>query len=197
MAAGSIATPVAALLSSGFDDVNIKGIVLDITTSEEKHAATLERISLDRTEVGRGENVEIQAYVRTDSGKQFVERIPVQIPADAPSGQLMIMVGDGATLQESSAARVFVPRDLGQLVGAINKIKKNDRLYLRLLRPAPGVVIGSSELPNLPPSMVATLNNERTSGGYTPMTLSQVYERELSPAEFVITGQQVIAVTVK
>jgi hypothetical protein len=29
------------------------------------------------------------------------------------------------------------------------------------------------------------------------MTLSQVYERELSPAEFVITGQQVIAVTVK
>lgn len=197
MAAGSIATPVAALLSSGFDDVHIKGIVLDIRTSEEKHAATLERISLDRTDVGRGENVEIQAYVRTDSGKQFVERIPVQIPADAPSGQLMIMVGDGATLQESSAARVFVPRDLGQLVGAINRIKKNDRLYLRLLRPAPGVVIGSSELPNLPPSMVATLNNDRTSGGYTPMTLSQVYERELSPADFVITGQQVIAVTVK
>ncbi|MEK6337141.1 MAG: hypothetical protein AABM67_19635 [Acidobacteriota bacterium] len=197
MASGSIATPVAALLSSGFDNVNIKSIELDITSSEDKHAATLERISLDRTDVGRGENVEIQAYVRTDSGKQFVERIPVQIPADAPSGQLMIMVGDGATLQESSSARVFVPRDLGQLVGAINRIKKNDRLYLRLLRPAPGVVIGSSELPNLPPSMVATLNNDRTSGGYTPMTLSQVYERELSPADFVITGQQVIAVTVK
>jgi len=197
MAAGSIATPVAALLSSGFDDVNIKSIVLDITSSEEKHAATLERISLDRTEVARGENVEIQAYVRTDSGKQFVERIPVQIPADAPSGQLVIMVGDGATLQESSAARVFVPRDLGQLVGAINKIKKNDRLYLRLLRPAPGVVIGSSELPNLPPSFVATLNNDRTSGGYTPMTLSQVFEQELSPADFVISGQQVISVTIK
>jgi hypothetical protein len=197
MAAGSVAVPVAALLSSGFDGVNIKGITLDITTSEEKHSATLERISLDRTEVARGENVEIQAYVRTDSGKQFVERIPVQIPADAPSGQLMIMVGDGATLQESSVTRAFVPRDLGQLVDAINKIKKNDRLYLRLLRPAPGVVIGSSELPNLPPSMVATLNNDRSSGGYTPMTLSQVYERELAPADFVINGQQVISVTVK
>ena len=197
LAAGSIATPVAALLGSGFDDVNIKGIVMDIASTEEKHAATLERISLDRTDVGRGENVEIQAYVRTDSGKQFVERIPVQIPADAPSGQLMIMVGDGATLQESSAARAFVPRDLGQLVGAINKTKKNDRLYLRLLRPAPGVVIGSSELPNLPPSVVATLNNDRTSGGYTPMMLSPVYERELPPAEFVISGQQVITVTVK
>jgi SpoIVB peptidase S55 len=197
LAAGSIATPVSALLGSGFDEVNIKGIVVDIDSSEEKRAATLERISLDRIEVGRGEKVEIQAYVRTDSGKRFVERIPVQIPADAPSGQLMIMIGDGATLQESSAAKVFVPRDLGQLVGAINKTKKNDRLYVRLLRPAPGVVIGTSELPNLPPSVVATLNNDRSSGGYTPTTLSQVYERELLPAEFVISGQQVISVTVK
>lgn len=197
LASGSIATPVQALLGSGFDEVNIKGIVVDIDASEEKRTATLERISLDRTEVGRGEQVEIQAYVRTDSGKQFVERIPVQIPADAPSGQMMIMIGDGATLQEASAARTFVPRDLGQLVIAINKTKKNDRLYLRLLRPAPGVVIGSSELPNLPPSVVATLNNDRTSGGYTATNLSQVYERELSPAKFVISGQQVISVTVK
>src|SRR3984893_6774763 len=187
LAAGSIATPVQALLGSGFDEVNIKGIVVDIDSSEEKRGATLERISLDRTEVGRGQNVEIQAYVRTDSGKQFVERIPVQIPADAPSVQLMIMVGDGATLQESSAARAFVPKDLGQLILAINKTKKNDRLYLRLLRPAPGVVIGASELPNLPPSVVATLNNDRSSGGYTPTLLAPVYERELSPAEFVIS----------
>ena len=197
MAAGAIATPTAALLSSGFDDVKIKGIVLDITSSEEKNSATLERISLDRIEVGRGENVEIQAYVRTDSGKQFVERIPVQIPAEAPSGPLMITVCDGATLQDASAAKVFVPRELGQLVDAINKTKKNDRLYLRLLRPAPGVVIGSNELPNLPPSVVATLNSERTSGGYTPLALSPVFEKELPPADFVISGQQTITVTVK
>lgn len=197
LAAGAVATPVGALLSSGFDNVDISGVTLDITSSEAKSTANLERISLDRTDVGRGENVEIQAYVRTDSGKQFVERIPVQIPADAPSGQLMIMVGDGATLQESSAAKVFVPRDLGQLVDAINKTKKNDRLYLRLLRPAAGVIIGSNELPNLPPSMVATLNNERGSGGYTALNLSQVFERELPPADFVISGQQVISVMVK
>jgi len=197
MAAGSMAAPAQSLLSSGFDNVNIKGITIDVTSTEDKSAATLERISLDRTEVARGDKVEIQAYVRTDSGKQFVERIPMQIPDDAPSGQLLIMVGDGATLQEASSAKSFVPRELGQLVEAINKMKKNDRLYLKLLRPAPGVVIGSNELPNLPPSMVATLNSERTSGGYTALAISQVFERELAPAEFVITGQQVISVTVK
>jgi hypothetical protein len=195
-AAGSVAAPVASLLSSGFDNVEIEGITLDISSTDTKYAGTLERIALDRTEVRRGEKIEIQAYVRTEAGKQFVQRIPVQIPEDATPGQLLVFVGDGGALQEGSAAKAFVPQDLGQLVRAINKVKKSDRLYVKLFRITNGAVIGTDELPNLPPSVVATLNSDRTSGGYTPTVLSPVYEMELPPAEFVISGQQLIAIDV-
>ena len=184
------------LLSSGFDDVELSGITLDVTSTDTKYAAALERISLDRTEVRRGEKVEIQAYVRTDSGKQFVQRIPIQIPADLPTGQLLIFVGDGGALQEGSSSKMFVPRDLSQLVTAINKVKKSDRLYVKLFRITPGAVIGTNELPNLPPSMVATLNSDRTSGGYIPMALSPIFEMELPAADFVISGQQLIGIDI-
>ena len=196
MASGSIAAPVSSLLASGFDDVQLDGITLDISATETKYSGTLERITLDRTEVRRGEKVEVQAYVRTESGKQFVQRIPVQIPEDAALGQLLVFVGDGGVLQEGSAAKSFVPQDLSQLVKAINTVKKSDRLYVKLFRITSGAVIGTSELPSLPPSMVATLNSDRTSGGYTPTVLSPVYEMELPPAEFVISGQQLIAIDV-
>src|SRR5690348_3615547 len=196
MAAGSIAAPVSSLLTSGFDDVQLDGITLDIASTETKYAGTLERITLDRTEVRRGEKIEVQAYVRTESGKQFVQRIPVQIPEDAGLGQLLVFVGDGGALQEGSAAKAFVPQDLGQLVKAINTVKKSDRLYVKLFRITNGAVIGTSELPSLPPSVVATLNSDRTSGGYTPTVLSPVWETELPPAEFVISGQQLIAIDV-
>jgi hypothetical protein len=196
MAAGSIAAPVSALLTSGFDDVTLDGITLDISSSETKYAGTLERITLDRTEVRRGEKVEVQAFVRTESGKQFVQRIPLEIPNDAALGQLLVFVGDGNALQEGSAAKAFVPQDLSQLVRAINTVKKSDRLYVKLFRITNGAVIGTSELPNLPPSVVATLNSDRTSGGYTPTVLSPVFEMELPPAEFVISGQQLIAIDV-
>lgn len=196
LAAGSIAAPVGSLLTSGFDDVQLDGITLDISSSETKYAGTLERITLDRTEVRRGEKVEVQAYVRTESGKQFVQRIPLQIPEDAALGQLLVFVGDGGSLQEASPSKIFVPQDLSQLVRAINTVKKNDRLYVKLFRITPGAVIGTSELPNLPPSVVATLNSDRTSGGYTPTVLSPVFEKELPPAEFVISGQQLIAIDV-
>ena len=196
LAAGSVAAPVSSLLTSGFDDVQLDGITLDIASTDSKYAATLERIALDRTEVRRGEKIEVQAYVRTESGKQFVQRIPVQIPEDAAVGQLLVFVGDGGALQEGSPTKAFVPQDLGQLVRTINTVKKSDRLYVKLFRITSGAVIGTSELPNLPPSVVATLNSERTSGGYTPTVLSPVSEMELPPADFVVSGQQLIAIDV-
>ncbi len=195
-AAGSVATPIAALLSSGFDNVELGAITLDITSTDERLQGTLDRIALDRNEVRRGETVEVHAFIRTDSGGQVVQRIPVQIPADVPPGQLVLFVGDGGALQQAAAAQGLVPKDLGQLVGAINKIKKNDRLYVKLFRITSGAVIGTDEMPNLPPSFVATLNSERSSGGHTPTVLSAIDEKELPPAEFVITGQQLIGINV-
>ncbi|HJQ31134.1 MAG TPA: hypothetical protein VJ866_03090 [Pyrinomonadaceae bacterium] len=195
-AAGSVAAPVQALLSSGFEGVELGPITLDIAATDTRRMASLDRISLDRSEVRRGETVEVQAYVRTESGKQFVQRIPVEIPADVPPGQLVLFVGDGGTLQQASASQSFVPQDLGQLVGAINKMKKNDRLYVKLFRITTGAVIGTDEMPNLPPSFVATLNSDRASGGYTPTVLSPLSEKELPPADYVVNGQQLIGITV-
>ncbi len=195
-AAGSVAAPVAALLSSGFDGVELGSITLDIAATDFRRAATLDRIALDRNEARSGETIEVQAYVRTESGRQFVQRIPVEIPADVPPGQLVMFVGDGGALQQASASQNFVPKDLGQLVSAINRIKKNDRLYVKLFRITNGAVIGTDEMPNLPPSFVATLNSDRATGGYTPTMLSPIGEKELPPADYVISGQQLIGITV-
>jgi hypothetical protein len=184
------------LLESGFEGVEIQGIDLDIDSIDVRLTGTLDRIALDRTEVARGETVEVQAFIRTESGQQIVQRIPVEIPADVPTGRLLLFVGDGGALEQSMAARSFVPRDLSQLVSAINRLKKNDRLYVKLFRLTPGAVIGTDELPNLPPSVLAMLSSQRTAGGYTPMPLSPIYERELPPAEFVIEGQQTLEIEV-
>ncbi len=45
MASSSIAAPVGSLLASGFDDVQLDGITLDISSLETKYAGTLERIT--------------------------------------------------------------------------------------------------------------------------------------------------------
>jgi hypothetical protein len=195
-AALSVAIPVAALLSSGFKDVKLDEISLDITSTDEKLVGILERVAVDKVDVRRGESLEIQAYIRTESGDQSVQRIPLQIPMDVPAGPLTVFIGDGNALQQASASQWIAPKDLSQLVTSINKLKKNDRLYVKLFRTTPGVMIGTDELPNLPPSVVATLNSDRTSGGHTATAMSPIFEKELPPAEFVVVGQQLVSLNV-
>ncbi|MEO6333914.1 MAG: hypothetical protein ABIO91_02935 [Pyrinomonadaceae bacterium] len=195
-AAASVAAPVAALMKSRFDNLEISGITLNITSSDGSKTAVLDRMAIDRTRVRAGETVEVQAFARTNSGKVFVQRIPVTIPADTPPGVFSIMVGDGKEIQQNSAIQYFVPRDLAELVSTINKLKLADRLYLQTFRTTNGAIIGSSEMPNLPPSVLATLNNDRTAGGIKPAVQTIVNEIALPPAEFLISGQQTLTIEV-
>jgi hypothetical protein len=147
-------------------------------------------------EVKPGDSFEVQAFVRTASGKIFVQKIPVKVPTDTPNGTLLINVSDGGSVQQISASQQFVPKNLSELVKTINEIKKDDRLYVQTYRVTNGAIIGAKELPNLPPSVLATLNNDRTSGGFKPTIMTVLTEQELPPAEFVISGQQVLTIQV-
>lgn len=195
-AALSVALPVNTMLRSNFDDLEISRITLNAVSNDGNKSAVLERIAVDKTRVKAGETFEVQAFARTESGKIFVQKIPVTIPADAPLGALSVLVGDGNVLQQNSIIQQFVPKTLGELVNTINKAKKSDRLYAQLFRTTNGTVIGVNELPNLPPSVLATMNNDRTAGGFKPTTQTVVSEQLIAPAEFIISGQQTLAIEI-
>ncbi len=196
LAGYSVASPVSAILKSRFDGAEISEINLSVTSNDGSNTATLERIALDKTQVKAGESFEVQAFVRTDTGKIFSQKIPVTIPADTPAGTLIVTVGDGGSIQQNAASKQFVPKDLTELVKTINELKKDDRLYVQTYRVTNGAIIGSKEMPNLPPSMLATLNNDRTAGGFKPTVTTVLTDQELPPADFIISGQQVLTIEV-
>jgi hypothetical protein len=195
-AALAVALPVNTLLKSNFDDLEISKITLNAVSNDGNKSAVLERIAVDKNRVRAGETFEVQAYARTESGKIFVQKIPVTVPADAPAGALSVLVGDGSVVQQNSIIQQFVPKTLSELVSTINRAKKSDRLYAQLFRMTSGTVIGVNEMPNLPPSVLATMNNDRTAGGFKPTTQTVVSEQQIAPAEFIISGQQTLAIEV-
>ncbi len=195
-ASSSVAMPVNALLRAGFTDSEITGVELNLTSIDDSKTASLERISLNKTEIRAGETFEVSAFVRTNMGQVLVQKIPVNVPKETPAGTLLISVGDGASLQRLSQTNQFIPKDSAELIKMINQVKKNDRLYVQGFRITNGAIIGAKELPNLPPSVLATLNNDRTAGGFTPTVITALIEQEVAPAEFLITGQQVLTIDV-
>jgi len=198
-AVAAVERPLSVLLNSGFDTVDIRSIDVEVNSTDARSGGTLNRLWVDKNEVRRGESIEIQAFARNENGAEFVEQIPVKVPADAPLGPLVILVGDGASVNQSEArpqGNDFVPKDLDQLVRAMNKLKKNNRLYVKVIRAGGGAIVNNEEMPTLPPSVLATLGSQRTSGGYTPLSIATMSEDELPPSQFIITGQQTIVVNV-
>jgi hypothetical protein len=195
-AAFATAQPVSAIFNSGFKDLRFEKLVYDITSRDARSTGILDHLWINDTDVRPGEKIEIQAFARTEGGGEYVERIPVEIPKDAPVGQLQIIVGDGGSLQALEPRAGFTPKSLDQLVRELNKIRKSDRLYVRLARAESGAVVKNEEMPSLPPSVLATLGSDRTIGGYSLTRSATIFEKEIAPAEFVISGQRTLTVNV-
>ncbi|MFL6468554.1 MAG: hypothetical protein ACJ72Z_11410, partial [Pyrinomonadaceae bacterium] len=192
LAGGAVAIPVNALLRGQFDNLEFEAISLDLKIDDGSDTASLDRLAIDRNQVRAGETVELQAFARTNSGSVFVERIPFKIDADIAPGTYSVTVGDGTAIQKSEAVQQFVPKDLSELVAMINTVRLPDRLYAKMYRTTSGLVIGTSEMPNLPPSVLATMNNDRITGGMKPSVQSVIKVSDIPPAKFVITGEQTL-----
>jgi hypothetical protein len=106
------------------------------------------------------------------------------------------MVGDGNSVQQNSNVQQFVPKNLDELITTINRLKVSDRLYLQAVRTSNGAVIGVSEMPNLPPSVLATINSNRVAGGFKPTVQTVISEQPLDRSEYIVTGQQTLAIEV-
>ena len=196
LVARAASNPVNILLNSNFEGTEIQNVNLNLNTGKEIRTATLESIGVNKAEIKAGEEIEVHAYIREDSGRVFIEKIPVKIPADTPSGMLTITISDGRTLQFLSASRRFVPKNLTELIKIINGIKKSDRLYVQTRRVTKGAIIGATEMPNLPPSMLGTLNNTRKSNDFKSTTQTVLTEKALPATDFIVSGQKTIAVKV-
>jgi hypothetical protein len=196
----SIAVPVNYLMASGYQNLNLENIDLEISAFEKDQAAVLESIRLDRTEARAGEAVNLEISYRRSNGELFQNSYPVKIPENTSPGSLNLLVADGATimaLDEQEEGENLIPSDLSQLIKLINTMRKNDHLYARFFRREPGVIVKGEGLPGLPPSIRSIFQSERKGGAAGTLHTSALMEYELPAMEYMIAGAKTLNLTVK
>ncbi len=200
LAAVTAASPVHFLLNSGFDNLKMQGINIEVKAQEEAKKARLEKVWQDKLEARPGEELNLTVFLRKPNGETMTERYPVKIPEDITPGPLKIVVGDGVSLTKSDIEadrERYVPENLSQLIKAINNLKKNDRLYIRIFRDRLGTIVGGEGMPDLPPSLIALYTSKKTSGDVHAGGVAVYVEHELPATEYVLEGHKVIEVMVK
>ena len=200
VAGQSVSTPLAYLLSSAFPGLQVEGIDLSVVSRNEKRVASLEQVWCSKSEVSPGDRIEVTAVLRTSSGEAVVQKIPVAIPESLTDKTLSLVVGSGQTinlLQSRFSPLTTTPRDLRQLVRALNRTRRNNRLYALLMSPQRSFVMQGEEYPSPPPSLVQTfLADPAVSGSMTLSGTSVVGDFETPSTPYVIRGQKILLLKV-
>jgi hypothetical protein len=197
-AATYVVAPLTFLLDNDFKRVDLEGVDLQITTSEQPQTATLERVWLDTVKVRPGTTVPLKLLLRTYRGEEVTRTVMIDIPPNA-TGSLSVLVSDGSRLAqyEQRDARSTGPmHDLEQLIRALNRAKKNSRLYVRLLRQDAGAVVDGESLSSLPPSVLAVLEADRNGGSFSPLRNATVGEWEV-PTESAVSGSRILTIPIQ
>src|SRR6185436_11587623 len=157
-AAAYIVAPITYLMGNDYEKIELEGVDVTFSTSEEPKTALLERVWLDDPRPRAGRTVPLKVLFRTYRGEEVVRTLPIEIPSNA-TGSLSLLVSDGARLGqiEQREARSPQPKSVDQMIRALNKARRNNILYVKLLGSEPGAVVNGELLSSLPPSVLGVL----------------------------------------
>jgi hypothetical protein len=195
-AASYVVAPITYLLGNDYEKVELEGVDVTFGTTEEPKTATLERVWLDDPRPRAGRTVPLKVLLRTYRGEEVVRTLPIEIPANA-SGTLSLLVSDGARLgqTEQREARAPQPRSVDQMIKALNKGRRNNTLYVKLLGSDAGAVVNGELLSSLPPSVLGVLEGDRSGGNFNPLHSATISQWEL-PTEHAVAGSRTLTITV-
>jgi hypothetical protein len=195
-AAAYIVAPVTFLMGNDYEKVDVAGIDVTIATAEEPRTATLERVWLDDPRARAGRSVTLKMLLRTYRGEDVVRTLPIEIPANA-SGSLSILVSDGGRLElaEQREARLPQPRTVDQMIKSLNKARRNNILYVKLIGSEAGAVVNGELLSSLPPSILGVLEGDRNGGSFNPIHSATLGEWELTTNN-AVAGARTLSITV-
>jgi len=195
-AATYIAAPIAALLGNDFEKVDIDNIDLAISSSEETRTATLERVWLDDPRPRAGRSVPLKMLLRTYRGEEIIQTVAMEIPANV-SGAVSVLVADGGRLSqiEQRETRSGQPRSVDQIIRTLNKSRRGNTLYVKLLGSEPGAVVKGEALTSLPPSVLSVLEADRSSGSFNSLSSATLGEWQV-PTDRAVSGSRVLTISV-
>ncbi|MGD9344935.1 MAG: SpoIVB peptidase S55 domain-containing protein [Candidatus Aminicenantes bacterium] len=205
MASTNLSSLVAAvvffLMSNEFQDLSIHRIDLAVSPSEDVKYAQLEKVWLDKYDASPGEIIRIKVYTRSFRGESAVWEGGIPVPNLPKGSEFYLAIADAVSLQQLEATQYkrqpFAPRNIEHVIRMLNNLRKNNRIYFKILASKPGLFLRGEEMPNLPPSMKSMFASPRAASS-APTELERSTLGQLQqPVPFVFRGATLIPIKIK
>jgi hypothetical protein len=181
------------------EEPTVKGVKLDFDLIRERRWARLESARTDVTEARPGDLITVETVLAPYRGERQVKRIPIRIPTSTSKGLLRIMVSDGDTLDRMRRGIPMMARklDLASTIAMLNREHANNRVYVSLLEADPEAMVADKIMPTLPLSVMNVMDGMRGTQEMIVLGESSVNEAATGPQDYVVSGAQVLTITIK
>ncbi len=193
-----VASVLYALMTNEFQNVDIEDVNIEVETAMQRNEAELLEVWLDRNEVRPGETVKLKAMYRPLQGAKKFEEFAIKIPEDVQLSQIYFMVGGGQELSRQEYAiygKAYQPDNLDQMIGLLNGLRANDRIYVKAFTNEPSLVMKGQFLSSLPSSAFSILSSSQTIGSSARVNRLALFE-DSKPIDAYLTGYRLFSVQV-
>ena len=194
----SIGDHFSRIFENPYERPKIEGVELNFDLVPDRRSARLETARTDVTEARPGDEITIEALLRPYRGESILRQIAVKIPTSTPKGTLRILVSDGDTLDKMRRVPANMSRrlDLASTIAMLNKEHSNSQVYVSLMEANPQAMVDDKVMPTLPLSVMNVMDGLRGSQDMIVVGESAVDEAS-TPVDYVVTGSQILTLTIK
>lgn len=196
----STAIPLAYVLQSGFDNLEVRKVALDIESFGEKKQLQIDQVTAARNQVRPGETARLNVVLTGENGAEVSRTVEYAVPIGEPAGPLYFTVADGASTNIAEYRQIIgnPPKSVDQLIATVNGLRGNTKAYVRVWRAEPAYQIEGADLPDPPPSAALILGGSQPGSGSISQTRnSKVAELEISAGDVAISGSKTVQVEIK
>ncbi len=187
------------LMNNKEKNIKIQKMDFEIDGREAIKNAALENVLIDKNAYLPGEPIAIRMYLKNEKGDDFEEQVTIKAPSLKPGSVFYLMAADAMEISEFDTKfmkSVYFPSKLNSLIRAINNIRKNNRIYLKIFVPSQGLFISGFEYSYLPPSISNVLLYNSISKDQTNVQVSTIaeYQYEIPAA---VSGKKIFKLSIK
>ncbi|HZQ66973.1 MAG TPA: SpoIVB peptidase S55 domain-containing protein [Terriglobales bacterium] len=198
LAALSVGDRFSRIYDNPYNVPDVKGVELNFEIVRERRWARLEAARTDVTEARPGDDMTVEAVVRPYRGDPIVHQIPIHIPTTASKGPLRVLISDGDTLDHARRGMPLGRKlDLASTVSYLNKQHVSNRVYVSLLEADPEAMVADKVMPALPLSIMNVMDGMRGTQDMVVLNESSVTEAATPPLDYVVSGAQVLTISIK
>jgi hypothetical protein len=176
------------LFTNAYEIPAVEHIALRVESVPGRQSFAIDSAWLEKGEAAPGETLRVRVLLHPYRGAAHIEETTVHVPDQIARGtSLRVLVTDGDMLNRASRGFQFsgsgAPAGLDQLIGLLNRERRNDRLYVGLFVPSPTILWDDKELPNAPLSQINVID-----GRPAPGTVQVLRESLASEASVQLSG---------